>query len=72
MSGLSYTIGNHKFTSEELGPDYAWPALSKRVNFDRKVDFKYLLNRSDQIDGEIYKIRNESQIKKSIIRPRRT
>lgn len=72
MSGLSYTIGNHKFTSEELGPDYAWPVLSKKVNFDRKVDFKYLLNRSDQIDGEIYKIRNEVNTEKPESRPKRT
>lgn len=46
MSGLSYTIGGHKFTSQQLGKKYSWSQIEKKVSYSKERDFGLLFNRA--------------------------
>lgn len=44
MSGFSYTIEGQKLTSRELGEEYSWNNLSKKLGY-KKSDYRHLKDR---------------------------
>lgn len=60
MSGLSYTVGNHKFTSRQLGKKYSWSQIEKKVSFSKERDFGLLFSRAGTtLSDRTYSVRRK-------------